>query len=112
MKLDTVVPSLTAYIAQNYPTLPPTLCKIILFGSFARGTPHVGSDMDIALVAEEPWDFTGKRQAREWFDGFDQTVDISLFYTTDEKIMSITAAGNQFDANYWIAKEGALLWQR
>jgi predicted nucleotidyltransferase len=109
MKLFEVVPNLKNYIVENCIALPDALQRILIFGSFARGEARVGSDVDIALVAQNEWDFRDRHTARHYLENFDPHLTISPFYTTVEKL---NTTDDKFDANYWIAREGVLLWER
>ena len=109
MKLSAVSTALTAYFSDHQILLPDSLQKALLFGSFARGEAQVGSDVDIALVAQDTWDFARRNQLRDWLEDFDVNLSIHPFFTTSEKL---TQTQDKFDANYWIAQEGVVLWQR
>ena len=109
MKLTDVVPNLTDFILNNTEKFPDEINKIILFGSYAKNEQRVSSDVDIALVADETWETLPRCSVRDVFDNFDDNVEISLFFTTSVKI---EAAKNVFDANFFIKKEGVLLWER
>ena len=109
MRLSDVVPNLTSYILANKGAFPKVLARIVLFGSYARGTARLGSDVDIALVADSPWEHVDRSEIRDVFDEYNPTVSCSLFYTTTDKL---EATNDKFDANYWIRKEGILLWER
>ena len=52
---DTVIETVRNY-ARNIETRGVHLHTVILYGSFAKGTQHEWSDIDVALVADE---FTG-----------------------------------------------------
>ncbi|MDR3094611.1 MAG: nucleotidyltransferase domain-containing protein [Bacteroidales bacterium] len=49
---DAVINTVRAY-AREITTHSVHLRKVILFGSFAKGTQHEWSDIDVALVADE-----------------------------------------------------------
>ena len=108
LELSAVVPSLKDYIAQHSGLFPDALEKIIVFGSFAKGTARVGSDVDIALVSAINWEIADKGIVRDALEDFAPDMHLSLFYTTIERLK----ADSPNDANYWICKEGVVLWER
>lgn len=108
MELASIVPDLTEYVESRSADFPNALKRVIVFGSFARGTARVGSDVDIALVSESAWEMSDKGVMRDIFDDFAPGVSLSLFYTT----LSRLSAGDSRDANYWIREEGVELWRR
>jgi len=109
MNLQDVSPNLIKYIFNMQKQIPAKVEKIILFGSYAKGLQRVGSDVDVALVANSIWERNNKIEVRELFDDFDQSLEVSLFFTT---LTNVNNMENKFDANYWIREEGVLLWQR
>lgn len=109
MKLSEVIPNLIEHIKINHNRLPDAVNQIILFGSYARGAQRVGSDVDIAVAGEHIWETEPRCKVRDVFDDFDETVEISLFFTTTDKINEVES---KFDANYSIREEGVLLWER
>jgi len=109
MKLSEVTPNLITFFASRTGEIPGLVQKAFLFGSFARGDARLGSDVDIALVAREAWDFSGRSECREWLEGFDPHLKVNPFYTTLQKLDS---THDTFDANYHIMREGVLLWER
>ena len=108
MRLCDVLPQLTDYVNEKTDAFPKALARVILFGSFAKGTARVGSDIDIALVSRESWSFEDRSFVRNLFDDFDCGAKLSFFYTTEEGLKSDC----KNDANYWIRTEGAELWSR
>ena len=108
MKLCDVLPGLTGYVNEKTDAFPTALTRVIIFGSFAKGTARVGSDVDIALVSRESWSFENRSFVRDLFDDFDCGAKLSFFYTTEDGLK----ATSKNDANYWIRTEGAELWSR
>lgn len=108
MRLADVFPELSKYIAKISKKFPLKLTRVILFGSFAKGTARVGSDVDIALVSRESWTFEDRITARNLFEDFECGAKLSFFYTTENGLNS----DSKNDANYWIRTEGATLWNR
>lgn len=109
MKISDVIPALADYFSHGQAQFPHCLRRAYLFGSYARGEARVGCDVDVALVAGEPWDFDNKSVMRTWLEGFEAGLEVNPFFTTEEKLANTQ---DKFDANYWIAREGVLLWER
>jgi predicted nucleotidyltransferase len=108
MRLADVTPSLTNFILQNEACLPKIISQVILFGSFAKNTARVGSDIDIALVSQESWTFEDRSTVREIFEEFECGSELSFFFTTENNLLS----DDKNNANYWIRNEGVSLWNR
>ncbi|MDR0273154.1 MAG: nucleotidyltransferase domain-containing protein [Clostridiales bacterium] len=106
MRLSDVTPKLTDYINENISALPEFITRIILFGSYARGTARVGSDIDLALVAQNTWTFEDRTSIRNFFEDFD--CELSFFFTTENGLNS----DDKNNANFWIRTEGIELWKR
>ena len=109
MKTSDVVANLRTYVKSVCKDFPPALCGLIVFGSYARGCAKIGSDLDIALLGSDEFRRSDRVAMREILSGFYEHIDIKLFCTNQEKL-ELTDC--EFDANYWIRKEGELLWQR
>jgi predicted nucleotidyltransferase len=59
-KRDDIIAKVKAYKTLVTPTFPLTIDKVYLFGSYAKGTPHKDSDIDVAFVVNsygEDYDF-------------------------------------------------------
>ena len=82
------------------------ICYAVLFGSYARSEAVITSDIDIAIVAEDPLS-VDRAKLREVTESSDIVCD--LVYTTHEALASAT---RELDVNYWIKKEGIVIWQR
>jgi len=108
MKLDKVVPELSKYIGERSDSFPEMLMQVVLFGSYAKGTARVSSDVDIALISNRTWHLDDKMEAHTVFDDFDPGAELSFFHTT---INGLTT-DNKNNANYWIREEGVELWRR
>jgi len=108
MRLTDVLPNLTNFIEERADTFPEMLTQVVLFGSFAKGTARVGSDIDIALVSHESWNFEDRYTVRDIFEDFDCGSELSFFFTSENGLES----GDKNNANYWIRKEGVQLWKR
>jgi predicted nucleotidyltransferase len=108
MRLDDVIPNLKEFIEKKTAALPAVLSQVIIFGSYAKGTARVGSDVDIALVAPQSWNFTDRSTVRDIFEDFDCGSELSFFFTTENGLLS----DDKNNANYWIRLEGVTLWNR
>lgn len=108
MRLCDVLPGLSGYIKKNAGAFPAVLTQIIIFGSFAKETARVGSDVDIALVSRQSWTFQDRSDMRDLFEEFDCGANLSFFYTTESGLQS----EDKNNANYWIRTEGVVLWKR
>ncbi|MCL1842235.1 MAG: nucleotidyltransferase domain-containing protein [Defluviitaleaceae bacterium] len=106
MRLSEVMPGLAGYINENALKFPANLSRVIIFGSFAKGTARVGSDVDIALVSPETWSFENRSLMREIFENYECGAKLSLFYTTENGLQS----DDKNNANFWIRTEGKILW--
>jgi predicted nucleotidyltransferase len=51
-KIDDIIAKVRAYKALVAPTFPLKIDKVYLFGSYAKGTPHKDSDIDVAFVVK------------------------------------------------------------
>jgi predicted nucleotidyltransferase len=49
-KRDDIIDKVRAYKTLVTPTFPLEIDKVYLFGSYAKGTPHKDSDIDVAFV--------------------------------------------------------------
>ncbi|MBI2865053.1 MAG: nucleotidyltransferase domain-containing protein [Chloroflexi bacterium] len=68
--------------------------KIIVFGSYARGDLHEGSDLDLLIVKDTPERFTDRIGAVLRCCDFDVTVE-PLVYTPAE-LSNMVELGNDF----------------
>ena len=82
----------------------PYINKVILFGSQARKQARIWSDVDIAIVCDDPK--LVNRRAIRTVDDFE--ADINFVYTTNENLLTT----NIWDVNYYIREDGIELWQR
>jgi len=109
MLTSEVLSNLREYVKSVGGDFPSAINALVVFGSYARKNPKINSDLDIALLVGEGFGRSDRANVREILNGFYESIDINLFCTTAEKLES---AESEFDANYWIKKEGELLWQR
>lgn len=111
MLVSEVIENFKIYINQMVrdSEIPEAVEQLILFGSYARNEADIYSDVDVAVVADETFTRTDKSNLRSYLEAFDKTIEISLFCTNKKKLEQVT---DEFDANYWIKREGVLLWKK
>jgi predicted nucleotidyltransferase len=69
--------------------------KILLFGSWAKGTRHVGSDIDLLIIADLPGNATvHTRRARQL--AADSFPRIDIVFATPEEVASADSARSPF----------------
>jgi predicted nucleotidyltransferase len=69
--------------------------KILLFGSWAKGTTHVGSDIDLLIVADLPGNAVVHiRRARQL--AADSFPRIDIVFATPEEVASADTAKSPF----------------
>ena len=108
MRLDEIKPALTGFLNEKNNEIPNSLTRVILFGSYAKGTARVGSDIDIALVSQASWGFEDRSTVRNLFEDFEYGEKLSFFFTTETGLES----DDINNANFWIRTEGVQLWNR
>ena len=111
MLIQNIVPTIADALEKNSADLPSAISQILVFGSHARGTATLRSDVDLAIVYANESDENRKDRAMLYYilDSVIPTIEIQLFGTTYEKIKN--AKINQ-DANYGIKTEGRIVWER
>ena len=80
---------------------------LILFGSQARGSATISSDVDIAVVMREPLDVKSRGSLRCLGEDINPHIEVNLFFTTPE---ALDNSQHHFDTNTHIKKEGVMLW--
>lgn len=83
--------------------------SLILFGSQARDTAVLSSDVDIAVVMKTPLSSCERGELRGIGEDIDHRIETNLFFTTRE---ALDAATDIFDTNKYIREEGVVLWPR
>jgi predicted nucleotidyltransferase len=80
--------------------------RAILFGSQVTGKATIMSDIDIAVVSDNP-----QRVDRKTLNYVAETFDVEcdFVYTTPE---ALRLAEKELDVNYSIQKEGVTIWAR
>ena len=69
--------------------------KILLFGSWAKGTRHVGSDIDLLIIADLPGSpVAHARRARQL--AADSFPAIDIVFATPEEVASAASAKSPF----------------
>ena len=83
--------------------------SLILFGSQAKGTAVLSSDVDIAVVMDKQLTPKERGTLRYLGDEIDADVEVNLFFTTRQ---ALNDAVGVFDTNKYIRDEGVILWPR
>ena len=81
--------------------------SLILFGSQAKGTAVLSSDVDIAVVMDTPLTSLQRGQLRGIGEEIDHRICVDLFFTTRE---ALNAATGTFDTNKYIRDGGVVIW--
>jgi len=82
--------------------------RIILFGSYAYGTPHLGSDIDLLVVMDTQ--LSGRAQAVEIDLSVDRPFPLDLLVRTPAKLEERLAMGDQFIIE--IVQRGKVLYEQ
>ncbi|MCL1786964.1 MAG: nucleotidyltransferase domain-containing protein [Defluviitaleaceae bacterium] len=82
---------------------------LILFGSQARDTATLSSDVDIAVVMKAPLSPCHRGELRAIGEEINDAIETNLFFTTQE---ALDAATKIFDTNKYIREEGIILWPK
>jgi len=98
---------LNEYIKQ-FERLDISINALVLFGSQARGTATISSDIDIAVVMGENLTPLDRGKLLSLGDEVDMRFETNLFFTTREAVEKATG---DFDTNKYIKEEGVVLWQ-
>jgi predicted nucleotidyltransferase len=81
--------------------------RIILFGSYAYGTPHEGSDVDLLVVM--PFKGNGLRKAMQILDRADPSFPVDLIARTPRDVRRRLAWNDYFLRE--IMEKGRVLYQ-
>ena len=81
---------------------------LILFGSQAKGTATISSDIDIAVVMRENLSPQSRGKLLSLGEEIDMRFETNLFFTTRQ---ALEKAEGLFDTNKYIRDEGLVLWQ-
>ncbi|MCS6860384.1 MAG: nucleotidyltransferase domain-containing protein, partial [Abditibacteriales bacterium] len=83
--------------------------KIILFGSYAQGTPHAHSDIDLYIVKSGDYDrFALQGEVHELLS--DIRRDFDVLVRTPEQIEHALSNGNSFVRR--VLKQGKVVYER
>ena len=82
--------------------------SIILFGSQARGTATISSDIDIAVVMNKNLSARERGEIICLGDEINDEYSTNVFFTTKQ---ALTNPSGIFDTNKYIKEEGVVLWQ-
>lgn len=86
----------------------PDLKYVITFGSCARGTMTIGSDIDLLLVFDQEKSIMEKADIRELIEDDEEVlVPVDLVFYTSEQFKTGTSYLTRA-----IKKEGILVWER
>ena len=83
--------------------------SLILFGSHARGTAVLSSDVDIAVVMKEPLTSEERGHLRSLGEEVNDMIETNLFFTTRQAVEESTQT---FDTNKYIREEGIVIWPK
>lgn len=105
---SSVVNFLNDYV-NKFADLNICVQALVLFGSQARGSATLSSDIDIAVVMHNSLTRAEKGKLRCFGCEIDERVKVDLFFTTKE---AIDNANGAFDTNKYIKEEGIVIWQK
>jgi len=105
---DEIKEFLKSYV-NEFIKLNIDISSLILFGSQARGTATVLSDIDIAVVMIEPLTSLQRGLILNLPYDINENLEVNLFYTTEDALQN---AEHIFDTNKYIREEGITLWQK
>lgn len=110
MYLVEMIPEIAKTLSAQTDYLPKGIKQIVVFGSHARGTATLRSDIDLALIYDNESEETKNDRALIYNLLSDAVplVEITLFGTTFDKIAK---AIEPTTANYGIRKEGVVIWE-
>ncbi|MCL2349891.1 MAG: nucleotidyltransferase domain-containing protein [Defluviitaleaceae bacterium] len=92
---------------ENFAELGIETSSLVLFGSHAKGTAKLSSDIDIAVVESVPLTSLERGILRGIGEEIDERIEVNLFFTTPQALQD---AKDVFDTNMYIRDEGLVLW--
>lgn len=91
-------------ISKNY-----TPDKIILFGSYARGDYHEGSDVDLVIIKDNvPDNFL--RRLDEVIELFDGNIPVEVLVYKNDEVKKMLKRGNGFIRT--VLEEGKVVYEK
>ena len=110
MYIAEMIPALSNCLKEQSDNLPNGIKQIIVFGSHARGTATLRSDIDLALVYANENDEakSDRAQMHSLLSDILPLTEITLFGTTFNKISN---ANEPKTANFGIREEGRVIWE-
>jgi predicted nucleotidyltransferase len=109
IRLEPVTPELLAEVVRRIvAAIDPD--KIILFGSYAHGTPHEYSDLDLFIIKSGQYDrldMQGKIDSLFW----DISLPMDILVRTPEQVNQELALGNAF-IRVNVLQRGKVLYER
>jgi len=80
---------------------------LVLFGSEIKCKTNIKSDIDIAVISENPLDIKKRVVLHEVFDSYGEWIEYQLIYTTIENLKTT----HKLNVNFSINK-GVILYER
>ena len=93
---------------NRFKTLGVNINALVLFGSQARDTATITSDIDIAVIMNDDLSAYDRGELLSLGDDIDMRYDVNLFFTNKSALEN---ASGCFDTNKYIREEGVVLWQ-
>ena len=93
---------------KRFKALGIDIHSLILFGSQARDTATITSDIDIAVVMNHDLSSHDRGELLNLGDDIDMRYEVNLFFTQKKALEN---AVDCFDTNKYIREEGVVLWQ-
>ena len=110
MYITEMIPAIVKSLDKQRKQIPKGIKQIVVFGSHARGTATLRSDIDLALVYDKEADELRTDRATMHNILYDSVplIEITFFGTTFNKLAEATTPTT---ANYGIKKEGLVIWE-
>ena len=93
---------------KRFAALNVAVDSLVLFGSQAKGTATLSSDIDIAVVMNHPLSHFERGKILSLAEEIDPRFETNLFFTTQT---AVSNGEGIFNTNKYIREEGVLLWQ-
>jgi predicted nucleotidyltransferase len=110
MYVAEMIPAIAKSLEASKTKIPKGIQQIIVFGSHARGTATLRSDIDLALIYNNDADESREDRAVMHHLLHDVTplIEVTFFGTTFNKLAQATKPTT---ANYGIREEGVIIWE-